>query len=508
MKQSLQLRTSQHLALTPQLQQSIRLLQLSTLELHQELDQLLSDNPMLERLDDPQDFAVRLLADGSINGAASLSMPIEVGIQGAADGAGEQNSGANADSNAGDTVGVGADADTAAAENAGDAQDGMLDFGNTGSAASSDDENSRPQLAALQTSLRDHLLQQMRVTVSALRDRALVEIVIEALDENGYLEEPLDEILARLPPELEIEADELSTALKMVQSFEPAGVGARSPSECLALQIKQLKNVPWITRRLALVIVEQHLNWFAQRDFGKLKKALLCDDEDLREAQEVIRRCTPHPGAAFSNAAPNYVVPDVVVKKTKNGWQVSLNREVMPRLRVNSLYANMLRQNKGDASLGSQLQEAKWLIKNMRQRFDTILRVSQAIVERQRNFFSHGAVAMRPLVLREIADTLGLHESTISRVTSQKYMLTPHGVFELKYFFGSHVATDAGGEASSTAIRALIVQLIGAEDRKIPLSDSKIADMLGEQGMMIARRTVAKYREALKIPPVSLRKAL
>jgi len=201
-------------------------------------------------------------------------------------------------------------------------------------------------------------------------------------------------------------------------------------------------------------------------------------------------------------------VPDVVVKRIKGAWVCMLNQDVMPRLRVNSAYAALLKQGKSEAQMGAQLQEAKWLIKNMRQRFDTILRVSEAIVERQKNFFSHGAVAMRPLVLREIADTLGLHESTISRVTTQKFMLTPHGMYELKYFFGSHVATDAGGEASSTAIRALIVQLTGAEDPKNPLSDSKIADMLGEQGMVIARRTVAKYREALKIPPVTLRKSM
>jgi len=222
----------------------------------------------------------------------------------------------------------------------------------------------------------------------------------------------------------------------------------------------------------------------------------------------VVRQCNPHPGAAFGSGVSDYVVPDVIVHRAKNGWAVSLNPEVMPKLRVNSLYANLLKQGKSESQMGAQLQEAKWLIKNMRQRFDTILRVSEAIVERQRNFFSHGAVAMRPLVLREIADTLGLHESTISRVTTQKYMLTPHGMFELKYFFGSHVATEAGGEASSTAIRALIAQLTGAEDPRNPLSDSKIAEMLGEQGMVIARRTVAKYREALKIPPVSLRKSL
>ena len=213
-----------------------------------------------------------------------------------------------------------------------------------------------------------------------------------------------------------------------------------------------MQPVPMVTRRMALCIVEQHLTWFAQRDFGKLKKALDCDDEDLREAQSVIRQCNPHPGAAFAANASDYVVPDVIVRRAKGGWSVTLNPDVMPRLRINQVYASMLKQAKGEAQLGTQLQEARWLIKNMRQRFDTILRVAQAIVERQKNFFSHGAVAMRPLVLREIADTLGLHESTISRVTTQKFMLTPHGMFELKYFFGSHVATEAGGEASSTEI--------------------------------------------------------
>jgi RNA polymerase sigma-54 factor len=294
----------------------------------------------------------------------------------------------------------------------------------------------------------------------------------------------------------------------MLQSFEPAGVGARNASECLAIQIRGMEKVPFVTRRMALTLVEGYLELFAQREFNKLKKALDCDDEDLREAQAVIKRCDPHPGAAYAGDASDYVVPDVIVKRSKGGWQVTLNRDVMPKLRVNAMYANILKQNKCEGSLSSQLQEARWLIKNMRQRFDTILRVAQAIVERQRNFFSHGEVAMRPLVLREIADTLGLHESTISRVTTQKYMLTPNGMFELKYFFGSHVATEAGGEASSTAIRALIKQLIGAEDPRNPFSDSKITDMLAEQGMVVARRTVAKYREALKIAPVNLRKSL
>jgi len=494
MKQSLQLRTSQHLALTPQLQQSIRLLQLSTLELHQEIEQILSDNPLLERLDDPLDRSVRLLADGAINNAPA---------QGEAPAAPAGEEGAPAGAEAPEGLDGGADHDH------GEPGGSDSDWGEGGRASGNgEDEDGRPQLEAGGVTLREHLSEQVRVTNLNPRDRALAELVIDAIDDNGYLEEQLDEIHARLPQELEVEMDELRCALALVQSLDPVGVGARSAAECLALQIRRMPGVPMVTRRMALKIVEGYLTWFAQREFNKLKKALDCDDEDLREAQVVIRQCNPHPGAAFASSTSDYVVPDVIVRKTKAGWGVTLNHEVMPRLRVNHMYAALLKQGKGEGQMSAQLQEAKWLIKNMRQRFDTILRVSEAIVERQRNFFSHGAVAMRPLVLREIADTLGLHESTISRVTTQKFMLTPHGMFELKYFFGSHVATEAGGEASSTAIRALIAQLTGAEDPRNPLSDSKIAEMLGEQGMVIARRTVAKYREALKIPPVSLRKSL
>lgn len=492
MKQSLQLRTSQHLALTPQLQQSIRLLQLSTLELHQELEQILCDNPLLERLDDPLDHAVRLLADGAISTSPATTTTTSSAETEPA-----------STQNGTETEAV---SDAPEAPSAAESDWSFDDVARTGKAP--EDDDGRAQLVAHECTLREHLLQQAHLSLHQQRDRALLELLIDALDDNGALEESLDDIHARLPPELDIEPEDLSFALALLQSFDPAGIGARSASECLALQIRRLPKAPFVTRRLALSIVEQHLPLFAQRDFGKLRKLLGCDDEDLREAQALIRQCNPHPGAVFGSGSADYVVPDVIVKAGKNGWEVSLNHAVMPRLRVNALYANILKQDKGSGAMTSQLQEAKWLVKNMRQRFDTILRVAEAIVERQRNFFSHGAVAMRPLVLREIADTLNLHESTISRVTTQKYMLTPHGMFELKYFFGSHVATEAGGEASSTAIRALIKQLIGAENQKIPLSDSKIADMLGEQGMVIARRTVAKYREALKIPAVNLRKSL
>lgn len=497
MKQSLQLRTSQHLALTPQLQQSIRLLQLSTLELHQELESLLIENPMLERVDDALDNAVRLLADGCINNTSAQNETEFKSLENSPSEKTENNTASEVNEN------------NAEADAQGSSDDWSFDETPvSGSKNSHDDEDGRPQLEAAQTTLREHLLEQMRISIREPRDRALIELVIDAIDENGYLCESLEEIHASLPIDLCVEPEELQFALNMLQSFEPEGVGARTTAECLAIQIKRFPKIPFVTRRLALQIVQEYLPLFAQRDFTKLRKFLHCDDEDLREAQVVIRQCNPKPGLAFAAAKSDYVVPDVVVKKIGDEWQVMLNRDVMPRLRINHVYANLMKQQRGDVNLNPQLQEARWLIKNMRQRFDTILRVAQAIVERQYNFFTHGAVAMRPLVLREIADTLGLHESTISRITTQKFMLTPHGMFELKYFFGSHVATETGGEASSTAIRALIKQLIGEEDQKKPLSDSKIADILGEQGMVIARRTVAKYREALKIPPVSLRKSL
>src|SRR5581483_2893803 len=263
-------------------------------------------------------------------------------------------------------------------------------------------------------------------------------------------------------------------------------------------------------RAEALTIVNGHLPLLAARDFTKLKRLLHTDDAGVRAVRDLIRSLNPRPGAAFAKAEANYVIPDVVVRKVRNQWIAQLNEAAMPKLRLNRIYADILTRNRESSNqqLAAQLQEAKWLIRNVQQRFDTILRVAQAIVDRQRHFFDHGEVAMRPMVLREIAEILSLHESTISRVTTQKYMLTPRGTYELKYFFGSHVATDTGGACSATAIRALIKQLINAEDTKAPLTDSRIADLLGDQGIVVARRTIAKYREALQIPPVNMRKAL
>lgn len=505
MKQALQFRMSQHLALTPQLQQSIRLLQLSTLELNQEIEQILAENPLLERVDNPFEASLQVGTDGTIGperyDADAGAAPGE-GLPEAPPAEGVDESGRES---GGEAPGTESDS---------------LDWGSGDSgrrnAMEDGEERDSRQLAAAHVTLREHLLMQLALTQLSRRDRGLVTALIEMVDEDGYLRHDLDEVLELLPDEIEIEREELDTALSFLQSFDPPGVGARDASECLALQLRPQSggptvNAPEAIRELAQVLVVRHLPLLAAHDFTRLKKMLQCDDAALRAAHQLIRTLTPFPGRAFLSDESDFVVPDVIVRKVKNQWRAMLNPDVMPRLRVNRIYAQVLRDHRGSgdgAGMAARLQEAKWLIKNVQQRFDTILRVSEAIVDRQRNFFTHGEVAMRPLVLREIADTLGLHESTVSRVTTQKFMLTSFGTFELKYFFGSHVATDAGGAASSTAIRALIKQLIGAEDPKKPLSDSKIATLLGEQGIVVARRTIAKYREALRIPPVSLRKSL
>ncbi len=512
MKPSLQLKLSQHLALTPQLQQSIRLLQLSTLELNQELEQILSDNPLLERLDDPLGDALRLDASGSISstahdaGSAGASAP-STDSSGEGDSAGTASEPSDRnDDNPFDSAGGGDDGDRV--------NDWSSDSGSRGGSDDENDEKSVPQLAATGRTLRDHLMGQLAATQCSREDRALVGLLIDNLTDDGYLDATMEEIAAMLPEELDIDPQQLSAALKLLQSFDPTGVGARDISESLMLQLSFVQatepgRASAATFELARGVVNGNLGLLATKDFAKLKRLLHCDDDALREAQTLIRSLNPRPGAAFAIDEPTYVVPDVVVKRTRSGWQAQLNPDVLPKLRINDMYAQILRRSRGSGgNLTAQLQEARWLIKNVQQRFDTILRVAQAIVERQRAFFSHGEVGMRPLVLREIAEELGLHESTVSRVTTQKYMLTPSGTFELKYFFGSHVATDAGGEASSTAIRALIRQLIANENPNLPLSDSRIAEMLGGQGIVVARRTVAKYREALQIAPVAQRKVL
>lgn len=489
MKPALQLKLSQHLALTPQLQQSIKLLQLSTVEMQQEIEHYLLENPMLERDDDvPAD---------SYAGAQQFDAPRSEAAERA-------DHDERAERDARDERELAAPATPA------DIDDDRwtADAGTfTGAGRDEDDDSDAQDIQAGTVSLREHLNWQLGMTQLSGRDRSLVVFLIEALDEDGYLSTPLAELLETLPAEYEIELEELEIALRHIQSFDPTGIGARNPGECLALQLRALPDSP--ERRLALLIAEKHLELLANRDFLKLKRLTDCDDTALKAAHALIVSLDPRPGARYAQIEARYITPDVIVKKLKGKWTAYINPDAYPRLRINRLYAEVLaQQRRGNAGLSGQLQEARWLIKNVQQRFETIHRVTQAIVDRQRQFFEHGEVAMRPLVLREIADILGLHESTVSRVTSQKYMATPRGIFELKYFFGSHVATDSGGACSATAIRALIKQLVGAEDGKKPLSDSQLSEILGQQGIVVARRTVAKYREALNIPPVNLRKTL
>ncbi|MDE1544387.1 RNA polymerase factor sigma-54 [Dechloromonas agitata] len=485
MKPALQLKLSQHLALTPQLQQSIKLLQLSTIEMQQEIERYLLENPMLERDDEtPESFA----------GAQQFDSPRNEETR--SEGSEEREPREERDS------------EPPASPSEVDDDRWTSDAGTfSGAGRDEDDDSDAQDIHAANVSLREHLGWQLGMTQLNERDRSLVRFLIEALDDDGYLSAPLQELWETLPPEYEIELEELEIALRHIQNFDPTGIGARNLQECLSLQLRALPDEH--DRNVALLIVEKYLELLAARDFAKLRRVTSYDDEDIKAAQALITSLNPRPAAGYAQVEARYITPDVIVKKLKGKWTAYINPDAYPRLRINRLYAEILaKQRRGNGNMTTQLQEARWLIKNVQQRFDTIHRVTQAIVDRQRQFFEHGEVAMRPLVLREIADILGLHESTVSRVTSQKYMATPRGIFELKYFFGSHVATDTGGACSATAIRALIKQLIGAEDGKKPLSDSQLSEILGQQGIVVARRTVAKYRESLNIPPVNLRKTL
>lgn len=517
MKPSLQFRLSQHMALTPQLQQSIRLLQLSTLELHQEIEQMLEQNPFLEPEEDftPLDMAAAAEFERQRNDRQSSE---------------DSGSSASSESDSGASDGDAGGLDTAEMgtterddwENGTEREDfdGISETPSRNNNDSDDDFDPLSRNAPT-VSLQDHLKAQLLGTRLGAEEMAAVEVLIESLNEDGYLADPLEEIAASLLPE---DADEdtrdellsrLKCALGWLQSLEPVGVGAANLSDCLVLQLKTQPASR--VRDVAIDICRHHLELLARRDTRKLMSAASATEGEVKQAQGLIVQLEPKPGRAFTRAEANIIVPDVIVQKSGRGWKVVLNADVMPKLRINDMYAQALRASRsprgtaaseGHVAMSSRLQEARWFVKNILQRFDTILRVSQAIVDRQKNFFTHGEIAMKPLVLREIADELGLHESTISRVTTAKYMNTPFGTFELKYFFGSSLNTEAGGNASSTAVRALIKQLVSAEDPKKPLSDSQLASMLEEQGIQVARRTVAKYRESLKIAPANLRKAL
>ncbi|MBA3594875.1 MAG: RNA polymerase factor sigma-54 [Pseudomonadota bacterium] len=511
MKQGLSLRVSQHLALTPQLQQSIRLLQLSTLELSQEVEQMLDENPFLEVAEEAaprEDFGLGQ-TDTPVSQETrefeSATESIAVGADGTG-ATGTNDAEPSSEAKLEESWDGDGSVDTAPDDN---------EWGGDATPRKNNNDDSdvdATELARSQESLQEHLHRQALSLRLSPEGKAALYFLIESLNDDGYLEDSLASLAASLAgddlEQLEAVEHEFVVALKLLHHMEPAGVGARGLAECLSLQLLDCRNCE--ETRAAIAMCQQPMELLAKRDVKRLSQLCGFPDTVIKGAIALIGRLDPKPGRRFVNVERNLVVPDVLVVKSGRGFKVSLNSDVMPRLRVHDIYANAIKQNKGQggAALQQRLQEARWFIKNIQQRFDTILRVSSAIVERQKNFFTHGELAMRPLVLREIADELGLHESTISRVTTAKYMSTPFGTFELKYFFGSALGTETGGNASSTAVRALIKQFVASESLKKPLSDNQISEMLKEQGIECARRTVAKYREALRIAPANLRKSL
>ncbi|MGJ0490464.1 RNA polymerase factor sigma-54 [Methylobacter sp.] len=481
MKQSLHLRLGQQLTMTPQLQQAIRLLQLSTLDLQQEIQQALESNIMLEISEeengssDAEPVPEKKIdnSDLQTSEGSQTDIPDELPI----------------DSSWDDIY------DTVMASGAGSADD-SVEF-----------ETQRSK----SSTLLDHLLWQLELTRFSERDHAIAMAIIDAVNEDGYLRTSPDDIFQGLQAQLDdLEFDEVEAVLHRVQNFDPAGVAAVDLSDCLRIQLQQLPDsMPF--KEEALVLVSRHLDLLAAHDQSKLMRRLGVNERQLEAIIALIRTLDPKPGARIQEADSEYVIPDVYVTKQGGTWQVHLNPDIAPRLRINPFYSALIKRSdnsKDNTAMKDHLQEARWFIKSLHSRNDTLLRVARCIVEKQPAFLEHGPIAMKPMVLRDIAEELELHESTISRVTTQKYMHTPNGIVEFKYFFSSHVSTENGGECSATAIRAFIKELIGNENPARPLSDSKISDLLKEKGINVARRTVAKYREAMFISPSSQRKRI
>ncbi len=502
MKQSLQLRIGQSLTMTPQLQQAIRLLQLSTLELQAEIQEALDSNPMLEVEDenntsDPLD---NQQTDRELNNTESETTDNEV-------------SDLQADSAAQDM-----DLDNSRDmpdELPVDSQwDDIYDPPMTSSSSSIDDDKAREFLenqSSNDGALVDHLLDQLLVTNLSDSDRAIAVAIIDGIDEDGYLKESIEDIHASLVDEFDIELDEVEAVLHLIQHFDPLGVGARDLRECLLIQMEPYTEDGFASLKKAREIIKNHLDLLGNHDYAKLKRYNRVNDDELASIIRFIQTLNPKPGSIISKSSTQYVVPDVFVTRKNGRWMVSLNTEVAPKLRINPTYASYIERGKrsdDNTFLKNNMQEARWFLKSLQSRNETLMRVATSIVEHQRTFLDYGEEGMKPLVLREIAEELELHESTISRVTTQKYMHTPRGVFEFKYFFSSHVGTSDGGECSATAIRAMIKKLIESEEPRKPMSDNKIASLLVEQGINVARRTVAKYREAMMIPPSNERKRL
>lgn len=480
--------------MTPQLQQAIRLLQLSTIELQQEIQEALDANPLLEAEDEYDSFN------------ADAKEPKEP----------REEQGSDTDTAADDSYEP-AEPDSSEAMSEQNIQEDLPldnnwdDLVSAAPVSAGNNSGDDDQVYQGETSdtLQDYLRWQMQLTPFSDTDRAIAEIIIEAIDDNGLLTISCDEILESLGL-ADVEADEVEAVIKRIQLFDPVGVGARNVQECLLVQLRQFAaDTPYLTD--AQTIIREHTEFLANRDFRSLMRVTKLKEDELKEVMRLIHSLNPRPGADVIREEQQYVIPDVSVTKVKGRWQVELNPDAMPKVRINQQYAAMSRTAKNSADtqfIRSHLQEAKWFLKSLESRNETLLKVANCIVQQQQAFFEHGEEAMKPMVLNDVAEMVGMHESTISRVTTQKYMHTPRGIFELKFFFSSHVSTESGGECSSTAIRAFIKKLVAAENPAKPLSDSKMADILLEQGINVARRTIAKYRESLFIPPSNQRKTL
>ncbi|MFZ5592734.1 MAG: RNA polymerase factor sigma-54 [Pseudomonadota bacterium] len=512
MKQSLQLRLGQHLTMTPQLQQAIRLLQLSTLELQEEVQQALESNPLLELAEEGESEGGATSAGGEAAGiddyAADSRLADEISAPLMADEGGQETSEMLADRQDADLALQSSDMpDELPVDSSWD--DVYDSIAPQALGAGQEDRDFEVQGESVE-GLHEHLMWQMRLTPFSDTDTAIATAIIDAINDDGYLAATLEEIHSGLAEELGVEMDEVEAVLHRVQHFDPPGVAARDLRECLLIQLRQFDPAtPW--REQAMQLVQEHLDLLASRDYTQLMRRMKLAQPELSQVNKLIQTMNPRPGSIFARKSTEYVIPDVVVSKQRGTWRVELNPEAMPRVRINSRYAGLIRRADNSADntyLKNHLQEARWFIKSLQSRSETLLKVASCIVERQRAFLDYGPEAMKPLVLHDIAEAVGMHESTISRVTTQKYMHTPQGIFELKYFFSSHVSTAAGGVCSATAIRALIKKLVAAESPQKPLSDSQIADILSQQGINVARRTVAKYREALSISPSSERRRL
>jgi RNA polymerase sigma-54 factor len=482
LKASLQLRLGQQLTMTPQLQQAIRLLQLPALELQAHIRELLETNVMLEAEEDTESTATFESLGAGPNDRES---PVDESAGSAPEGPGND---------AEPAVEIVEDSwqETSAAPGEAPWQ-------------GDDDERQQEFTDERGESLHEHLLWQLEMARLDPRQRAIGRAVIDAINDDGYLTEPFDAIAATLKPETDASAEEIGALVQVVQGFDPLGVAARDVGECISLQLRALDPAtPGL--QTALEIAGTHLDLVATREMTMLRRALKVSDEELEQALTLVRGCHPRPGAQISAAAPEYVVPDVFVRRTANGWTVEMNSATLPRVRINESYASLIGRAASHATMRSQLQEARWLLKSLEIRHDTLLKVARSIVERQHAFLEHGEEHMRPMILRDIAAAIEMHESTVSRVTSGKYMHTPRGVFELRYFFSSQVEGADGSGTSSTAIRAKIRKLIRDESPESPLSDSRIAEILSKEGIPVARRTVAKYRESMGIAPSNERK--